>query len=319
MKIGFNLTSAICVYGNGEVNTVTKKIFLKKNLNYIEPEIEEEEEPIYDPTKDYNYQQQQKIESDVILSGFPFKLEQPRSVIMKICQLLDFSHDVIRYYYSFEFLNRQTGLRSFHMIISLNSKDAKISLMNKLKNFGILCFQNFFDNPVNEYDNTLISHDNRLTNLNYVIRKELDKLQKDKWIAEYKFENHQFHAKQKEEWIIVKDLEVVDILRTPEVQDVPDDEIEIWDEEEEQDSFDDKLQSLRQHFKTQSSKDDWLQCLRRPSQIVLEPLESNTERSFEFKYALNSAEKDTNGTSWVRSLSNNDDAITMGLSMNEII
>lgn len=52
MKIGFQITNAICVYGNGEVNTVTKKIFLKKDLNYVEPEEPEEiVEDVYDPSK----------------------------------------------------------------------------------------------------------------------------------------------------------------------------------------------------------------------------------------------------------------------------
>lgn len=272
MKIGFKLTAAICVYGNGEVNTVSKKIYLKKELNYVEPE--EPEEIIvdsYDPNKDYNYKQQQLIESDVILSGFPFKMEQAKGMVSKLCQLIDFEATSIKYFYTFEFVNRKTGLRSFHMIISTSSVAVKDELMNKLKAFGVLCFQNFFDKPVNDFDNTLITHEARYTNLNYFIKKELQQLIIDKWISDFKYENFQFHAKQNDEWIVVRNLEVVDFLKTPELPDIPDEEIAGWDNTEEQDRVTENLEKLRQHFKSKASE-DWWPSVRRPSEIVLEPL-----------------------------------------------
>lgn len=273
MKIGFQLTTAICVYGNGEVNTVTKKIFLKKDLNYVEPEEPEEvHEDVYDHNKDYNYQQQQHIETDVILSGFPFKMEQGKGVVAKLCQLIDFSGTRIKYFYSFEFVNRKTSKRSFHMIISTNSVEAKADLMSKLDLFGVLCFQNFFEKPVNEYDNTLITHDARYTNLNYVIKKELQQLKIEKWITDYKYENYQFHAMQNEEWVVVKNLEVIDFLKTPELPDVPDEEIVGWDDAEEEDRVEENLEKLRKHFKAKASE-NWWPSIRRPSDIDLEPLE----------------------------------------------
>lgn len=286
MKIGFRLTTAICVYGNGEVNTVTKKIFLKKDLNYVEPEEPEEiAEDLYDPTKDYNYKQQLQIETDVILSGFPFKMEQAKGIVAKLCQLIGFDSSIIKYFYSFEFLNRKTGRRSFHMIISTASIDIRNDLMSKLNAFGVLCFQDFFEKPVNDYDNTLITHENRLTNLNYVIRHELKKLQNDKWISDFKYENFQFHAKQNDEWTVIRNLECVDILKTPELPDVPNEEIEGWDITEETDNITENLEKLRQHFKFRAN-DDWWPSLRRPSEITLEPFEASRRQSeinFEFK------------------------------------
>lgn len=319
MKIGFQLTSAICVYGNGEVNTVTKKIFLKKDLNYVEPEVVEEAiEDVYDPNKDYNYKQQQQIETDVILSGFPFKMEQAKGVVVKLCQLIDFSAALIKYFYTFEFLNRKSGRRSFHLIISTTAVEARMALMQKLKSFGVLCFQNFFEKPVNDYDNTLITHDARYTNLNYIVKKELQQLKEDKWITDFKYENHQFHARQNDEWIVVRNLGVVDFLKTPELPDVPDEEIAGWDIVEEEDRVSEHLEKFRQHFKAKADNDWWPQ-VRRPSEIVLEPLtpsanlpeyESPQESSFFCKPAADPP-------SWVNNLPTRHDAITMGLNLSE--
>lgn len=321
MKIGFQITSAICVYGQGEKNLVTKKLFLKKDLNYVEPEVVEELEEIYNPNKDYNYKQQQQIESDIILSGFPFKMDQPRGIITKLCQLIDFEISAIKYYYSFEFLNRKTSRRSFHMIISTNCVEAKEELLGKLKKFGVLSFQNFFDKPVNDYDNTLISHDLRFTNLNYVIKNELQQLKEDKWITEFKYENFQFHAKQNDEWIVVRNLEIVEILKTPELPDVPDEEIAGWDVVEEEDRVAENLEKLRLHFKSQAA-DDWWPKVRRPSEIVLEPLEA-VENLPELQIEKNTfflkfkPQPDPPTSSWVSSIRSCNDAITMGLLIDE--
>lgn len=331
MKIGFQLTSAICVYGNGEVNTVTKKIFLKKDLNYVEPEIPEEvHEDVYNPNKDYNYKQQQIIETDVVLSGFPFKMEQGKGMVVKLCQLIDFDGAVIKYFYSFEFLNRKTGRRSFHMIISTTSVEARTELMEKLSAFGVFCFQNFFEKPVNEYDNTLITHAVRYTNLNYVIMKELRQLKEEKWISDYKYENYQFHAKQNDEWIVVRNLEIIELLKTPELPDVPEEEIAGWDISEEGDRVEENLEKLRQHFKAKTN-DEWWPSVRRPSEIVLEPLESSAiivkpEIPLEIDPMQDSAfihkvnpqvEPESPSSSWVRKLHSCSDAITMGISMIE--
>lgn len=313
MKIGFELTSAICVYGNGEVNTVTKKIFLKKDLNYVEPEEPEEViEDVYDPNKDYNYRQQQQIETDLALSGFPFKMEQAKGVVAKLCQLIDFENSLIKYFYTFEITNRKTSKRSFHMIISTTSVEARNSLLAKLDTFGVLCFQNFFEKPVNEFDNTLITHEMRYTNLNHIIRNELRQLKDDKWISDFKYENHQFHALQNEEWIVVRNLEVVEFLKTPEIPDVPEEEIAGWDITEEHDRVAANLEKLRHHFKSKSDE-NWWAGLRRPSEIALEPLEQVITRNF-FP-GLSQPSKERNA--WVNKLQSCNDAITMGLSMED--
>ncbi|CAG9807449.1 unnamed protein product [Chironomus riparius] len=278
MKIGFNLTNAICVYGNGEVNNVSKKIYLKKDLNYIEPEIiEEEVKDVYDPTKDYNYNQQLTMENDIVLSGFPFKIERPKSFVDRLCSMLDFKQQDIKYYYSYEIFKREKETRSFHIMICTVSHDAKLDLLDKLRNFGVMCFQDFFERPVDEYDNTLIKHSMRYTNLNYIILKELTKLKADRWIADYKYENCQFQANQNEQWIIVKNLVIVELLRTPEIPDVPDDTIEMWDENEEELDLVDHLAKLKESFK-KITDDNWWTTLRRPSEIKLEPLYNETCR-----------------------------------------
>jgi GNAT superfamily N-acetyltransferase len=314
MKIGFSLTNAICVYGNGEVNTVSKKIYLRKELNYVEP-VEEEVEDVkdaYDPSKDYNYIQQKQMDCDILLKGFPFKIERPKIFVDKLCEMIDFSSTLIRYFYSFELNNRQTEKRSFHLMISAATEEAKNELLSKLKAYGVMCFQNFFEKPVNEYDNTLIRHTQRLTNLNYCLLKELDKLKADRWIADFKFENQQFHAMQNEEWIVVRDLSVIEYLKTPEIPDVPDEEIDVWeaDEEEESNKVAEQLEKFKSCFKS-SDNDNWWNAIRRPSEIVLEPLYQ--QKSLIHQSSIPEDEEQT----WVSKVRDAHDAMTLGLMLNE--
>lgn len=313
MKIGFHLTSAICVYGNGEVNTVSKKIYLRKDLNYTEPEVEEvtEEKEVYDPTKNHNYNQQKQMACDIILKGFPFKIDRAKVFVDRLCDMLEFPSTLIRYFYSFELHNRQTSKRSFHLMISAVTEEAKIELLSKLKNFGVMCFQNFFDKPVDECDNTLIRHSQRLTNLNYILLKELQKLKNDRWIAEFKFENYQFHANQNDEWIIVKNIGVVEYLRTPEIPDIPDETIDVWDSEEEDqnEKVTLQLEKLKNSFKTQEN-DNWWNTLRRPSQIDLEPLYIKKKISFE-------SIPEEESSKWVDKVRNSHDAMTLGIMIDE--
>lgn len=52
MKMGYAICEAISIFGNGEINLTTKKLFLKKALEYEELEIEEEiEDDVYDRTR----------------------------------------------------------------------------------------------------------------------------------------------------------------------------------------------------------------------------------------------------------------------------
>lgn len=316
MKIGFNLTSAICVYGNGEVNTVSKKIYLRKDLKYTEPVEEEAEEikDVYDPTKDYNFIQQKQIECDIVLKGFPFKIDKAKIFVDRLCEMLNFSSSLIRYFYSFELNNRQTNKRSFHLMISAVTEEAKNELLSKLKAYGVMCFQNFFDKPVNEWDNTLIRNAQRLTNLNYVILKELNKLKNDRWIAEFKFENHQFHALQNEEWIVVKDLSGIEYLKTPEIPDVPDETIDLWsDDEEENNNALQKLESFKSSFKNDNN--NWWNVIRRPSEITLEPLYKQRVETKSYQASIPESEEDV--MTWVNKVRDSHDAMTLGLMINE--
>lgn len=278
MKIGFALTPAICVYGDGEVNSVSKKIYLKKNLKYVEPEVVEEEtmDEIYDPTKDPNYQHQKRIEADIILSGFPYLLEQPRAIITKLCQLLNFPADVIRYYYSFETVSRRTGERKFHLIISNKTAERKICIMERLDLYGILCFQDLNKTILRDENITIITHETRYTSFNYAIKKELMQMIIDGLIVDYKYENHQFHAKlsEEEDWIVVNSKDVLNLIKNP-IPDMPDEpeEIDIWGDDSGFESLEDKLNALKQNFESKTSDEDWVSSFRRPSQIQLEPLE----------------------------------------------
>jgi GNAT superfamily N-acetyltransferase len=308
MKIGFNLTNAICVYGNGEVNTVSKKIYLRKELNYVEEEeeiIEEDPQNNYDPSKDHNYNQQKQMECDVVLKGFPFKIDRAKSFVDRLCEMLNFSFSSIKYFYSFELHNRQKGERTFHLMICAATVEAKEELLEKLKNYGVMCFQNFFDKPVNDYDNTLIRHSQRLTSLNYVLLKELKKLKSDRWIADFKFEQYQFYANQKDEWIVVKDLSVIEFLRTPEIPDVPDETIDVWSDENEEDTSV-QLEKLKNFFKSTNENDIWMNLFRRPSKEL-----SMQQEFVEHKKVC----KDEN--TFVNKLRNSHDSLMLGFNIND--
>lgn len=198
------------------------------------------------------------------------------------------------------------------MIISTASVENKCELLKKLDDFGVLCFQNFFEKPVNEYDNTLITHEHRYTNLNFAIRKELEQMLEDKWIADFKYENFQFHAKQSDEWINVRNMEVVAFLKTPLLQNVTDEEVFEWPAEaEDVDVVSGNLEKLRHHFNTKMNQ-EWWPSLRRPSEIALQPL--NNEGF------PNRADKGTSkrkSLPWVSKLQSCHDAMTLGVSLED--
>ncbi|KAG5670475.1 hypothetical protein PVAND_000737 [Polypedilum vanderplanki] len=303
MKIGFELTNAICVYGNGEVNNVSKKIYLKKTLNYVEPEpVEEEEIEIYDPNKDYNYLQQKQMENDIIVGGFPFKIDRAKSFIDKICEILNFPLSFVKYYYSYELMKRETGLRSFHLMISCVTYEAKMDLLTRFDDFGIMSFQHFFEKPVNEWDNTLITHSERYTNLNYIILKELAQLKLDRWISDYMYINCQFQAKQNDTWITVKNLEIIELLKTPELPDLPDETIHVWDDVKEE-IIDpaEHFEKMRQSLKQNENEESWITVLRRSS------LENTRENSLK-KHSY----METN--SWTDKVRYSNEALTLGFS-----
>ena len=37
--------------------------------------MDDDEKNVYDPTRDHNYNQQKQMECDLIIKGFPFKIE----------------------------------------------------------------------------------------------------------------------------------------------------------------------------------------------------------------------------------------------------
>jgi hypothetical protein len=305
MKIGFELTNAICVYGNGEVNNVSKKIYLKKALNYVEIEpVAEVEMEVYDPTRDYNYVQQKQMENDIIISGFPFKIDRAKSFIDRICEILDFPLIFVKYYYSYELVKRNSGLRCFYIMISCVSYEAKVELLAKFDDFGVMCFQDFFEKPVNEWDNTLIKHATRYTNLNFIIWKELIKLKQERWISDYAYNTCQFQAKQNDTWIIVKNLEIIEHLKTPDLPDVPDEEIELWSDEEDVHDPTVHFQRMREHFMQNSNAECWTTAVLK---------KSSAENILLKKSTICSSEE----TSWVEKVRDSNDAVLMGLKFSD--
>lgn len=128
----------------------------------------------------------------------------------------------------------------------------------------------------------------------------------------------------------MRNLEIVEILKTPELPDVPEEEIAGWDSSEEGDRVEENLEKLRQHFKAKANE-EWWPSVRRPSEIVLEPLESTAilpipeipleidpmQDSAFFRKVNPQVEPESPSSSWVRKLHSCSDAITMGISMSE--
>jgi hypothetical protein len=228
MKLGFELTEGIAIFGQGETNSVSKKIFLKKSLNYVECEEQPENEEIYsyDPKKDLNYLEQQKIENDVILNGFAAKPDSDKMIAESLSVLFDTPLEEFKYYYSFEHFNRTKEERSFHFAISFKTNKAKTNFIENGRRFGVLCYQNIFEifgKVVNEAENTLITIDYRLTKLNLIIRKELISLLEENVISSWEFADNLFYAIQDDCKINVYNLGILELIK---MQNEPDEEPE---------------------------------------------------------------------------------------------
>lgn len=251
MKMDYEISPAVCIFGQGEVNTVTKQVYLKKTLDYEETSDIEDDSEIeeYLPKKDPNYNEQVKMECDVIFSGFPFRPDKDQVIADSFCKLFDTPIDSVKYFYSFEYNSKSEETKKFYFVLSFKSKEAKDHLMEKATEFGVICFQNLFEKPVNEYDNTLIYFTHRLTKLNLIIKKELIILKEENVISDWQFKDNIFYAYQNEDVINVCNLGILELLK---MQDEPEDDEESigWESPEE---LEQELKSM-EIFKKQLKK-----------------------------------------------------------------
>lgn len=262
MKLGFELTDGIAIFGQGAINDVSKKIFLKKSLNYVECEEEEENDEdihVYDSKKDMNYAEQCKIENDVIISGFAAKPNNDKVIAESLSVLFDTSLDHFKYYYSFEHLNRVKDERSFYYTISFKTKEAKLSFMENGRKFGVLCYQNLFEiygKVVDEYENALLSFEDRLTKLNLIIKKELINLLEENIISGWEFADNRFYATQDGCKINVYNLGILELIK---MRDDLDEEPESIGWETNSDELEKELKALenfKKSLRRQSTQND---------------------------------------------------------------
>ena len=287
MKLKYTICEAISIFGNGEVNLTTKKLFLKKELEYEELEEEEEvQDEVYDPNKDNNYRQQCQISNDVIISGLPYKLEYDKVFMHRICIVFSIAHSLIKYFYSFEHVNRDKETRSVHFIISFKSKEAQQNFLQKVADFGTLCYQQLWDKPVDECDNVILKVSERLTNINLTVMKELKNLEAEGIISGWNFNNCSLIAKQNDTFINVSNLAILELFRMRDVPEVVKEESIGWEiSPEAEDVYVSPLEKFKQNFRKLSIKPEMEVAI--PKYKTFEELEST------YGYNLESSEDES--------------------------
>lgn len=288
MKMGYAICEAISIFGNGEINLTTKKLFLKKALEYEELEIEEEiEDDVYDPNKDNNYRQQCQISNDVIISGLPYKLEYDKIFMHRVCILFSIAHSLIKYFYSFEHVNREKETRSVHFIISFKSKEAQQNFLRKVADFGTLCYQQFWDKPVDECDNVILKVFERLTNMNLTVLKELKNLKEEGIISGWIFNNCSFSAKQNDNLVTVSNMAILELFRMRDQPSVVKEESIGWEiSPEVEDVYVSPLEKFKQNFRKLSIKPE-------DTEIVVPKYKSFEELESAYGYDLESSEDES--------------------------
>lgn len=159
-----------------------------------------------------NEREQQRLDLDVILSGFPAKPEC-KTVAEKFLSIQLIPIEKVRTIYQFE--NKTNDGTFYHIVITFKDKSAKSQLLKTHAGLrrGIRWIQ-LKQNIPNDQIDTIIKCHSRFSKFNFGVEKQLKRLSYNGIISEYKFNGLFYCYKQTpvSEWKIVQVTEDLDHL-----------------------------------------------------------------------------------------------------------
>lgn len=158
-----------------------------------------------------NEREQQRLDLDVILSGFPLK-PACQTVVPKFLSIHSIPVDKVKNFYQFE---NKSGVQTFyHIVITFKDKTSKSQLFKaQIALRKPLRWNQLSDNYSRE-NNPIIKFCNRFSKFNFGVEKQLYRLKSYGIIAEHKFKDSFYCFKQTpvSEWSTVSVSEDLDHL-----------------------------------------------------------------------------------------------------------
>lgn len=168
-----------------------------------------------------NEREQQRLDLDIILSGFPLK-PVCKTVVHKFLYIHSVPIDKVKTFYQFE---NKTGDQTFHhIVITFKDKPSKSQLFKAHAELRKpIRWSQLSENNCSE-SNAIIKFYNRFSKFNFGVEKQLYRLKASGIIAEHKFKDSFYCFKQTpvSEWkavSVVEDLDhLIDLLKYVKVQ-----------------------------------------------------------------------------------------------------
>lgn len=163
-----------------------------------------------------NEREQQRLDLDVILSGFPVK-PVCKTVVHKFLNIHAIPIEKVKTFYQFE--NKTVDQTFYHIVITFKDKPSKSLLFKAHANLRKSIRWNQLTEDNRSESNPIIKFYNRFSKFNFGVEKQLYRLKASGIISEYKFKDSFYCFKQTpvSEWkvvSVVQDLDhLIDLLR----------------------------------------------------------------------------------------------------------
>lgn len=162
-----------------------------------------------------NEREQQSLNLDVILSGFPEKPDC-KTVVDLFLNRHQMSSEQVQA--SFQFENR-SYYTFYHIVITFEDRTSKSQLFSANKKLSRPIRWNQVSGRNHTYNNPIISFNNRFSKFNLLVERQLKRLKHSATIAQYKFNTvfycyKQTPASEWQEVSVVEDIDdLVDLLK----------------------------------------------------------------------------------------------------------
>lgn len=158
-----------------------------------------------------NEREQQRLDQDIILSGFPSK-PVCKSVVHTFLKIHNVPIEKVRTFYQFE--NKSCDQTFYHIVITFKDKPSKSQLFKAHADLRKPIRWNQLTENERSDSNPVIKFYNRFSKFNFGVEKQLHRLKANGIISEHKFKDSFYCFKQTpvSEWKVVSIMEDLDHL-----------------------------------------------------------------------------------------------------------